>query len=427
MLEQFLREIASTPNAPFLYQPSKNMLGRIFSSNPIPDLSIQEDEFATYARVKRGNPNQRVMVVTHIDHPAVVLKDSFSGIALGSVGYDRITQHLALSPIPVQVYDPAGNYQQLAYIKDFRTHRGTPVISLQAKKPVQANSHAIWDILNYEKTNGIIRMLNADNGAVTATAIELLRESATFNDIDLEVVFAYVEEVHQISSTGIALQGRTPFGTIDASTIVINLEAMEVETTSLEQEIIAKLGLPYPDYSAGVLIKVNDGQLVYGLHFPNSTNESELLVKQAADRLGICYQYTVTTGSTDAKSFSLFPLTPHIVTLAVPCKWKHNQGPKGEFVPEEVYERDLESTLALLKAVTRQCFTSSRPSDYSLNAKLKEIGYGLSLTQVAKLRRLRVKIMRAAQPRLRKGVYFDTNIKECIEFNFWRVASKIVT
>ncbi len=424
MLDQLLRDIASTPNAPFLYGPSRKMIERMFSDHP--DVAIQKDEFALYVRVKHGHSSRRVIVVTHLDHPGIVLKNSRHGIPFGSVGYERIVEHLTRAPIPVRVYDLNGAYQQLAYLTDFKMWRGSPMVSLQAKNFISPNSHAIWDVPTFEKNNGIIKMHNADNGAVTAVAMELLNTSTHMENIDLEVLFVYVEEVHQISSTGIALRGKTPFGAIDDHTFIINLEAMEIESNTLEKSLIDKFGLSFPNYDAGVLIKVNDGQLIYGFHFPNLINEAELVVKTAATELNIAHQYTITTGSTDAKSFSLFPLTPHIVTLAVPCKWKHNQGSKGEFVPEEVYERDLENTLALLKAVIQPIQQTQDKLKLSLNAKLKENGYGLSVKQVKKLRNQRVSIMKAAQPRLRKGVYFDTSLREFIEFNFWRVASKFI-
>ncbi len=425
-MENLLNEIASTPNAPFLYKASQGLIRRILVRKEIPDLSIKNDEFALYARVKRGNPQKSLIVMTHIDHPAIVLKNAQYGIAFGSIGYERISQNLASSPIPVKIYGPTGNRQQLAYIKQFDIKRGTPVVSVEANEPILPNSHALWNIPTFEKTNGIIKMQNADNGAVTAVAIQLLLESSDFTDIDIQVVFVYVEEVHQIASTGIAKRGATPFGKIDEHTFIINLEAMEVETTVPEEALIQELNLVCPKYDAGVLIKVNDGQFIYGFYFSEIANQAESLVRYIAETENICHQYTITTGSTDAKSFSLFPLTPHIITLAVPCKWKHNYGPKGEFVPEEVYERDLNNILVLLKLVAGNISSTAINSKNSLSSELKKRNYGLSIRQVEDLRKQRLRLMKAAQPRLRKGIYFDTNPYEFMEFNYWRVASKFV-
>ncbi len=92
MIENLLPEIAATPNAPFLYGAGRDLVRRILTNKEIPNLSIKEDEFALYARVKRGNPQKCLIVVTHIDHPAIVLKNEKYGIVFGSVGYERIRQ-----------------------------------------------------------------------------------------------------------------------------------------------------------------------------------------------------------------------------------------------------------------------------------------------------------------------------------------------
>jgi hypothetical protein len=427
-LLDLLHKIANTPNAPYLYSASRDLIKQILVNAQIPELSIGQDEFALYARVKRGNPKKQLIVTTHIDHPAIVLKNSKYGIAFGSVGYERISQNLSSSPIPVKIYDSTGIFQQLAHVHHFAIKRGIPIVSINASKPVLSNSHAIWDVPPIEQNNGVIKMQNADNGAVTAVALQLLIDSTEFNDIDLQVVFVYVEEVHQIASTGIAERGSTPFGKIDKDTIVINLEAMEVEISDIEKGLIQELNLPCPKYDGGVLIKVNDGQLVYGFQFPKIENQAELLVKHVAEIENINHQYTISTGSTDAKSFSLFPLTPHIVTLAVPCRWKHNHGANGEFIPEEIHEQDLYNTLAILKlAVNKASSVSSQRILFSLSHELKKRNYGLSSKQADELRKQRSRLMKAAQPRLKKEKYFDSTLLEFFEFNYWRVASKFVS
>jgi len=430
-LLDLLHRIANTPNAPYLYSASRDLIKQILANAKIPDLSVEQDEFAFYARIKRGNPKKQLIVITHIDHPSIVLKNSKYGIAFGSVGYERISQNLALSPIPIKIYDSAGNFQQLAHVHHFAVKGGTPIVSIHASKPVLSNSHAVWDVSPIEQNNGVIKMQNADNGAVTAVALQLLIDSTEFNDVDLQVIFVYVEEVHQIASTGIAARGSTPFGQIDKETIIINLEAMEVEISDIEKGLIQELNLPCPKYDGGVLIKVNDGQLVYGYQFPEIENQAELLVKHIAETENINHQYTISTGSTDAKSFSLFPLTPHIITLAVPCKWKHNYGAKGEFIPEEIYERDLHNTLAVLKLAVNKAskasFISSPKTLFSLSHELKKRNYGLSSKQADELRNQRFRLMKAAQPRLKRAKYFDTTVSEFLEFNYWRVVSKFTS
>jgi hypothetical protein len=423
-MKKILTKIASTPSAPFLYQPSRDLIKFILEKLDIPNLLLQEDEFALYAQIKRGKPKKRIIVVTHLDHPAIVLKNHKTGIAFGSVGYERIHQYLLHNQIPVKIYSPLGEYQQLGYIRKFSIKRGTPLVSIKTFDPIIPNSHALWNISPIEFDSGIIKMQNADNGSVTAVAIQLLAESLENNDIDLQIIFTYLEEVHQIASTGIALRGTTPFGAIDHDTFIINLEAMELETTKTEDDIIQYLRIPRPSYENGILIKVNDGQLVYGMHFPKATNQAEMYLKHIAEAVNLKHQYTITSGSTDAKSFSLFPLSPNIATIVVPCKWKHNIGSEGEFVPEEIYEHDLDNALALLRNLVEGISNTSKKLPFSLSTELKNKSYGLSYKQARLLKAQRVRLMKAAQPRLRKGAYFETVPSEFVEFNYWRIISK---
>lgn len=259
--------------------------------------------------------------------------------------------------------------------------------------------------------------------AATAIAIKLLLESGNIKDIDLEVILTYLEEVVQISSMAIAKRGSTPFGQITSDDLIVNLDPMEIEIGQVEKTIIKSLHLKKPNYHDGIIIKANDRNIIYGLFF-DQVNLAEAILKQGLSKLKIPHQNTITCNSTDAKSFSLFPLTPHIATIAIPCRYKHNQGPKGRFSAEEVHKKDLSNILRLLKWIVTQ--KHSPPNTTGVSQKLKQLNYGVSTKEAIKLREEQTRAVIAARPRLKRGIYFERNLIEKLDINFWRIISKFL-
>ncbi len=419
-MRDIIEKIAKTPSSPFVYLPSKTLIQELLIDSQINNLTVVDDEFALYARVYRGSPRYKFIVVSHLDHPGIVLKNKFQGIPFGSVGYERISSYLhRKKKIQIRIFDPEGKYIGLGFITGLSLRRNSPFVKIDTPYHVPKNSHGLWDIPDYSIENDIIKMQNADNGAVTAVAIQLLRDINTIEDIDLQVIFTYVEEVHQISSTAIAYQGKTPFYPLDESVYVINLEAMESEIDSSDFPIIKKLKLHKPNYEDGFLLKINDGGVIYG---NTKINHLESWVQEIASTNGLNFQYTISKGSTDAKSFSFFTNIPNIITLAAPCKWKHNIGQNGEFVQEEVYEIDLNNILMVIKNI----LISSPPKNniVSLTKRLNEIKYGDTIETTRKIKKQRIRIMLAAQPRLKSGGYYSKTFLEFIRINLRRATSK---
>ena len=395
-MEKLLEEIAAIPDVPFLYRPVKDWAKNKLQGSNIEALSLAEDEFALYARIKKGKSTRKIYVISHLDHPGIVFKNKDYGLPLGSVGYDklgnydytRVIRQQEIKPILLRIYSPNGKFQQKATVGHISTKNVVPIISVNSSLPISLNSFGIWDTSIFNKHAETIQMRNADNNAATVIAVKLLLESRHLKNIDLEVIFTYLEEVVQISSMAIAQRGTTPFGKITPESFIINLDPMEIETGETEQNLIRKLKLKQPNYKDGLIIKANDRNLVYGLYF-KETNQAEVLLNQGAREMNIPHQQTITCNSTDAKSFSLFSLTPNIATIAIPCRYKHNQGINGEFVPEEVMQRDLDNTLKLLQWGINQ---SEVPlNQHTLSERLKKLRYGLSISEAEELKRDQVK------------------------------------
>lgn len=410
-----LRRLAEVPNTPYLPSQIKNEVVNQLRELALTEKEIKTDEYGIYVRLKSGQPKNSLIVTTHLDHPGIVLKDSTRGIALGTVGLDRLQGLIANGQeIKLQIVSLLGDKKTTGQLVEVEPRRGVfgsiPWVKITSNGPVTANSHALWDIPAFNLQGEKAVMYNADNQAVTMAALSLL-ENLLKNpkkDLDLTVIFTFVEEVHQVSATAIGHRKATPFGPIDPNAIIIVLESMETTTTPSLLKYLEKWNLPHPSLDNGILIKINDDRVVFGQALPDSPNLAESLLLKAACDEKIAFQHTLSGGSTEAKSFTLEKLTSNIACLVVPCKNKHNWSPKGDILAEEVYLKDIE---AAVKVLERVCETTGDPikSVDSLSKRAKKSDLPLTKNEFDLLARQRKEIAIAARSRLRGERYFPEN------------------
>jgi hypothetical protein len=271
----------------------------------------------------------------------------------------------------------------------------------------------------------IVQMPNADNGAATAAAISFLHQLWGEPTVAVQVIFTRVEEIWQIAATGIALRGRTPFGSLDSDTWVVNLEAMEVEDADDEEHLRRRLQLRAPTYDGGVLIKINDAAVRYNGIEPTA-NAAEYAALAAAQAEALRFQYTVTGGSTDARPFALAGTTPHLVTLAIPCEHKHNQGAHGIWVNERVRRDDIMAVARLLTHIaTNDMHPPRKWIAVSLSERLRDQQYGLSPVGRRRLLAQLVRTHFAFAARLHAGHYFPVSHRESATFAAARALSSL--
>ncbi len=412
---KLLKEIDTIPNVPFLWRAPAEFVVQRLREIGVVDKQIAQDEKAVYVRIRRGQPVHQCVVDTHLDHSGIILHNREQGLVLGSLGSHRLNNWT-----PVQVFDVSGQSLGRAHIKQRRGRK----VDVKASSAIGANSHAIVETGELVVEGGMVKMRTADNQAASVVAIELIKEVLhtphEYPNVDLQVVFTFVEEMHQVSATLVAHDMCTPLGALSSDSLIIVLEAAEMKSAANK----ALADFKSPNYGGGPLIRVNDSEFVFGQAFPNEGNRAEDLLLHARDELGeFGFQHTVAGGSTDAKSFSLEGVSPHIACLVVPTKYKHNWGPGGEFRCEEFKYQDLNVTLRLLKKSLQ--FREKVPlhSD-AISQELRAINV-LTGKELRRLQTERYKIARSFKPRLSKGKYFGDSFQEKAGFDLWRVWARL--
>ncbi len=462
------RELAAIPHAPYLYQPTLqhvvallDALGMQPRSAPSadPEFGVYAiDEYALYVHVRRGRPARPLIVDTHLDHPAFVLDGTGNGVALGSLGLERLQQLTNTAPVPIRVFAPSGELLGMRQI--VRLNRAQrPIIALAPDDPVPADSHGLWDVTDFSLDETWLQMHSADN--IIATGVQLasleavINDSVQYSDIDIVYIFTFLEEIFEASASMIAWQKRTPFGEITPKHLIVVLEAMEVIPLAYQQSMATNehfsvnnlrkmriddetwvlslrdetdlshmvrssyeaLQMPLPNPDNGLMLKVNDLDCAYGYSFGNENNDAESLALAAAHRLGLVHQHTLFGGACNGTAFSHFPTSSHIITLAVPNPAKHNIGECGAIVPERVRVRDV---VAMAHTLDHMIGAASHvvipPAAPTLTTRLRREVLPLTAAVAQQLRAERGSIAWSARWRLRRGRFFGNSALQRLQF-----------
>jgi hypothetical protein len=474
----YAQALSRIPNAPFLHRPSLDaILGMLAQLGVTPAARRAElqrgvyaiDDYCLYVRFARGRPARPILIDSHLDHPAFVLDGAGRGVALGSLGLDRLQKMLQSGPVGIRVFDPAGAPLGIHPITGFR-HAGKPIIELAATRPIPANSHGLWDVPDFAVEGEMLHMHAADNiiaSAVMLAALESVAlNPADYPDIDVTFVFTFLEEIFEVSATALAMRRRTPFATIDSNHLILVLESMEAiplayrqqrkhrdhfaekdlrrmrnadeswvlalrsaEPPPMAAEIAAlyadlALLLPHPD--RGVAIKINDMDCVYGYEYPDQPNLAETLMLRAAEELGLTCQHTLFGGACNGTAFSLFPTSSHIVTISAPNPFKHNIGPQGEVVPEQIALRDVDAMAALVRyALQAPASAIEHEHPRAVARRLKRSPLAPAPAIARRLRAERGSIAWSARWRLKHGRYFGATPAERAAFSMRGAASRV--
>lgn len=380
-IRSILRGLDGIPNVPFFTKQTLNEVIRFAKALGLSGRGVRiwSDSMGLYVSLKRGSSNQRIFLCSHLDHPGFVFDENGVGFPLGSVGGigNRSVSSLA-KLTPMDLYDPKGGHIDTV---DVHVEGGT----LRTIRPLKRNTVGMWHLANTAYSGETLRMRSADNHVATAMVLATASQIwASGNSCNLQLVFTAVEEIYQLAMAGLNLRGR--IGSENDCVIVV--EAMEM----------VPHGSGYPSYTAGPLIKVNDGDVAYGVGAKANYNLAEARLLQGASQAR--YQHTESGGYTDATAVSLLTQCPNVATLAVPCHNKHNVSDSGEVVPETVSYRDVVEGIGILESAVLLESTSSRDV---LSTQLRS-------TSVAQRRRERVKAYRHNRARLTMGFYYPENV-----------------
>lgn len=393
-------KLSQIPNAPFLYRPSLNFIKQ-HESLRSKGIKTAEDTFAFYVNISRGNPARKIIVTSHLDHPLIILDGKGNGIPFGSISPNLLNKS------PVKIYSRDGDFIGEGVIRNPQKRGNKTFVNVDGP-PHPVNSQAIWDIEPYlRRQTEIVEMMSADDILTTSVALEAIQHIAKnpAPNVDITFTFTKVEEIRQLSATGIATFRKFPFGEISERDVIIPLEADHIETTQRHFREAEKLGLPTLSSNKGLMVKTSNHNVVLGQEFPEDRNQAEDILLNLAKKHNLTLQTCVAAGTDDGTAFTIFPTTPHIVTLSLPNPTKHNFD--GTAVP--VYERvrlaDVRTLLEVLVSLGTESL-NHEPNPRSISSKLKSSSLNADKLTVSQLRREHIQVLLSSYPHLISARYF---------------------
>jgi len=435
-VQENLMQASEIPNAPFLSTSAERFFSTQLETIDFQPAEIpvqtglgkywHSDEFALYVKVKNVESKHKLLIVSHLDHPYVLLDGKSTGTPLGSINRVMLQEEARRQPIPLHIYTQDGEYVEDNQIEkvDISERKTTVHTNRQTRAPV--NSQAIWGIPKLDMSKDVIQMINADNmaqNAILLTIIQDLSDNFHNQPINVEFVFTHLEEIMQISATGIAQRGFSGFNHIDQNTSILVLENASVESPLSLQNYIS--GLKPANYQDGPIIRINDINLVYGQNQLNP-NLAEDLLLQAAEEVDINYQHTLLSGACDATAFTLFSPTSNIASITIPTRYKHNQNEDGKIVPAEFKSSDL---LGCLNLVRRSILIIgnggiSTQSKKGICQKLKESDYSNPKT-FRRLKQNRLKTLQNNLHKIKARKFFPETTTEKLYFLSKNIKRKV--
>jgi putative aminopeptidase FrvX len=337
--EQILAGLEPIPYCPFLPNPRVNYIENFLKKN---NYTWTKNDYSIIVRSNKESKSPKLILMTHLDHPGMVLKNNHKGIFFGSVEPERFKNNLLKEKVPFIIYNPEGTLIGRGYItKIFGKYNEQ--FSFETEIDVPINSFGQWDIPAFEKKGNKIFVPAADNDLPTAIMLYHLQKHI-YSQFDVYYVFNFFEEAHQISSYYLAKNNILDLTKED---LVLNLESKEVDNLPAHKKV---KGIDTVTYSGGNVLHVNDSHCLYGYKV-NGPNKLGALVQFVCEKNKIPLQFGVIKGSTDARPFTQFALTSHICTISTPNKYKHNVGKNGEIVPEEILAKDFDNFVIIVEKI----------------------------------------------------------------------------
>ena len=470
----YAKTFDAIPNAPFLYQATLDKILERLQALGLKDISAAAsskdgayalDDYCLYVNFKRGETNLPLIIDSHIDHPGFVLNDQGYGIGFGSIGFERLKKLISTNQPEIDIFDNEGKFHCTKTITSFN-YDVKPIIKLEDNVDVPNNSHGIWHLPDFREDADHIYMKNADNMVATTVAMALIDDIANspdlYPDIDVTFIFTFLEEVFEVSATHVALKKRTPFGKITPKSSVIVLESMQSVPMHADDEILQnklasenlkelrleddqvfyspelrekilaegsvnkiyeELDLKLPNHDDGLLVKINDTDTVYGIYYPDQENEIEDFILNILKTEKVPFQHTVSGGACNGTAYSLYPTTSSIITLNIPNRFKHNIGPDGSIVAEQIKKSDIDDAFFVVSKLLQT--DSPEKSSQGLSKRLKNSNLAYNTEILRKLQIERSNVTWGAKLRIAHSKYFPDSLFEKLRFKIRGVAARI--
>lgn len=336
-LNKITQDYSQILSVPFLPLPRINYIKSLLKDSLF---EIIENDYSLIVKVK-GISSQKLIFMSHLDHPGIVVKNRHKGICLGSLFPERLLKIISKNgSIPLDIYSPEGKLITAGKLIGLGGKFLQNAI-LDIPFEVPPNSVAYYQIGLFKEDKDFFHLYAADNDVPTICMLNLLKNLKTKPHLTLNFVFTFYEEVHQVSSFRLAWKNLLHLTPQD---LVLNLECKKIENHPLNPT------QNHLDYESGPVLQPSEKDCLYSYKF-DSPNQMERLILSICHQQKIKIQYGLGLGSTDARPFSNFNLTPNLCTLDIPNRFKHNCGEKGEVVLEKIYKQDLYSMYQIIASL----------------------------------------------------------------------------
>ncbi len=362
-------------------------------------LQIVEDELAIYVKV--GNHSLPPIIIdTHLDHPGFVVGSDNFVHSLGSfVNSKMINQVRFPDRLPVNFYTSKGIHLTTGYVFD------TKVEGNQIKARYFAeNFHMIpvntqvFPVLSTGKKGDYLHLKSADNLATVFVCLSLIDQLHETKDANVTFIFTKLEEIYQLSATGIAKRGSTPFEKILPHTPILVLEVAPVLTKTQSDR--------------GDLAIASSENIFETLN-PNSKLLEGL--KKVCEMNSVNLHFVSIHSHGNSISYRLVAKNTETICLTVGNFNRHNIDENGNFAPEIV---GVKSLLQITKVV------KDLVSEVSVNYPSPVDSLKLNQQEQKKRQQLLGAYLRA-YPRLKFGKLYPQSVLEYLYFAIFSILSKL--
>lgn len=421
-IEYFLRELGNLPNAPYLPYAIATRLSELLAEieGAFPGrLEITRNYLGVFARVlspvENGLP---ILVSAHLDHPLFITRSRGDAIPFGLISTKQIDESLDRNEweIPVNLWTSRGELVGRAQLIKTAQQK-YPVV--KAGFPVPKNCHVMWD-LPLRIDNEFISLIAADNllnCAISLAAIERILKSNE-NDLNITFMFGTIEEVKQLSATGVIQEGLPNGNKLGHDWLIFVLEVGPITLRPHLEKARSKHNLPEPKEYGGPALRVSDDYMLHGQQVKGS-NLAEHVLLESRKHIDIPFQHSVSGGMCDASVFTSFGVSANIAGIALVNKYRHNIAEDAFPVYEQVRIRDINDGVAWLVNsllyAKRYSETFSESSSL-LTTVLEGTELEASEKVIARINIDRISTYIAMRPRMRRGYYFPETLNDRLKF-----------
>lgn len=395
--QKFLFELDSVANAPYYTTGITQKL--VTYLRQFEGLQIVEDELAIFVKV--GNQNQPPIIIdTHLDHPGFVVGSDNFVHSLGSFVKSKMINKISFPDrLPVNFYTQKGLLLTKGYIFNNLIENNQIKSRYFAENfsTLPANTQ-VFPVFNTGKKGDYLQLRAADNLATVSVCLSLIETLHKSTDCNLTFIFTKLEEIYQLSATGIAKKQETPFEKIQPSTPIMVLEVAPVLTKR--------------QTDTGDLAVASSENIFETLN-PNSSLLGSLKKVCEANNTNLHFVSIHSHGN--SISYRLVAKNTETICLTAGNFNRHNIDENGNIAPEIVGVKSLLQMTKVIKDLVSE-----------LTANYPKASSSLVLSKQEKTKRSQLLgAYLRAYPRLKFGKLYPQSVLEYFYFAFYSLLSKL--